>query len=48
MVTRAMRCVGTPAVPDLQAEPRPDDGGPLWQRKVHCVASPAQGFRKVT
>lgn len=40
-------CVGPPTVPNMQTEPRFDDGRTFWKRKVYSLARTAQGIGKV-
>lgn len=40
-------CVGPPTVPNMQTEPRFDDGRTFWKRKVYSLARTAEGIGKV-
>lgn len=43
-----IECLGAATVPDMQTEPRSDDGRTLRKREVYRLASAAEGFGKVS
>lgn len=39
---------GSPAVPDMQIEPRFDDGRTIWKWKIYRLAGSPEGFGEVS